>query len=44
MIVQIGKQLGAEMVMIGAITSIRQIKSKDTVGIAEREIIDLDQE
>jgi curli biogenesis system outer membrane secretion channel CsgG len=31
---QIGKQLGAEMVMIGAITSIRQIKSKDTVGIA----------
>lgn len=31
---QVGKQLGAEMVMIGAITSIRQIKSKDTVGIA----------
>lgn len=31
---KIGKQLGAEMVMIGAITSIRQIKSKDTLGIA----------
>lgn len=31
---QIGKQLGAEMVLIGAITSVRQIKGKDTVGIA----------
>lgn len=31
---RIGKQLGAEMVMIGAVTSIRPIKSKDTVGIA----------
>jgi len=31
---QVGKQLGAEMVMIGAVTSIRRIKSKDTVGIA----------
>ncbi|MDF1578898.1 MAG: CsgG/HfaB family protein [Desulfobulbales bacterium] len=31
---RIGKQLGAEMVMIGAIASIRSIKSKDTVGIA----------
>lgn len=34
MAAQIGKQVGAEMVMIGAITSIRQIISKDTVGIA----------
>lgn len=34
MAAQIGKQVGAEMVMIGAITSIRQIVSKDTVGIA----------
>ncbi|MBU0482741.1 MAG: CsgG/HfaB family protein [Proteobacteria bacterium] len=34
MAAQVGKQVGAEMVFIGSITSIRQIVSKDTVGIA----------
>jgi len=34
---RIGKQVGAEMVMAGAITSIRPIMAKDTVGLAWRE-------
>jgi len=34
---KIGKQVGAEMVMVGSITSVRPIQAKDTVGVAWRE-------
>lgn len=34
---RIGKQVGAEMMLVGAITSIRPIQTRDTVGLAWRE-------